>query len=100
MHKTALTDINIYPEAAAQYLPDHTRTQVFAAGLLHATKELKKEEVNILYLGCGSLAPFMTPTAPLLPEARYTLVEISKNAAETAEVLIKDLGLPDQPDNQ
>lgn len=83
----------ISPEAAAGCMLEHTRTQVFVRGLYRAAKSLNKDSIRILYVGCGPLAPFMTLTAPLLPGARYTLVEISENAAEAAKVLINRLQL-------
>lgn len=83
----------ISPEAAAGCMLEHTRTQVFVRGLYRAAKSLNKDSIRILYVGCGPLAPFMTLTAPLLPGARYTLVEISENAAEAAKVLINRLHL-------
>lgn len=90
--------VAISPEAAAACLLEHTRTQTFVRGLYQAAKSIKKQNVNILYVGCGPLAPFMTLTAPLLPDARYTLVEISENAADNARILINRLGLQAQLD--
>lgn len=90
--------VAISPEAAAGCMLEHTRTQVFVRALYQAAKSVGKEDVKILYVGCGPLAPFMTLTAPLLPKARYSLVEISENAAASAGVLIRRLGLQHQLD--
>lgn len=83
----------ISPEAAAGCMLEHIRTQVFVRGLYRAAKSLNKDSIRILYVGCGPLAPFMSLTAPLLPGARYTLVEISENAAAAAKTLIHRLRL-------
>ncbi len=90
--------VAIAPDRAADCMLDSKRTQVFTKALYSAAKSLGKKDLKILYVGCGPLAPFMALTAPLLPNARYSLVEISNNSAETAKILIKRLGLQSQLD--
>ena len=90
--------VAISPVRAADCMLDPVRTNAFVQSLYQATQNLEKDTVNILYVGCGPLAPFMTLTAPLLPHARYSLVEISENAAKTAQLLINRLNLQQQLD--
>ena len=90
--------VAISPDLAANCMLESERTKAFVRALYLATKGLEKDTVKIFYVGCGPLAPFMTLTAPLLPNARYDLVEISENSAQIAKTLINRLDLQDQLD--
>ncbi len=90
----------ISPEGAAHCLLEMKRTAIFLRGIKQAI-DLKmsdgKEQVKILYAGCGPYATLITPLLHYYSADRInvTLLDVNSVSLNSAEKLINELGLGD-----
>jgi predicted RNA methylase len=93
----------ISPEGAAHCLLEMKRTAIFLRGIKQAI-DLKmgdgKEQVKILYAGCGPYATLITPLLHYysVDKISVTLLDINSVSLNSAEKLIKEFDLADYID--
>lgn len=86
---------------AAQCLLDYKRTVRFVKAIVlairHQQSECPGKLINLFYAGCGPYATLLALVAPYFKpnEVKFTLLEINKNAVESAKKLIDALELND-----
>jgi len=93
--------VAISPRDAARCVLDFARTSGFLRGVERAIRETRSRypdrPVEMLYAGCGPLAPLAVPMAARYgpEELRITLLEIHPGALASARRIFEALGLTD-----
>ncbi len=91
--------IALAPAPAAHCLLEMTRTAIFLRGINQAIKEKLKQKQNlqILYAGCGPYATLITPLLTLYSADELTvdIIDINEISLNSAKAVIDGLGMDD-----
>ena len=89
------------PHEAISCLADLMRTVKFVRGVYAAILKLQErfpdEQLNVVYAGCGPLAPLVTSLCPLLDpdQISFTLLDIHEPSIECVKLVIEKLEIGD-----
>ena len=93
------TGIAIAPSGAARCILDFQRTAAFLRGTLAAINAASANsagEIDVLYAGCGPLAPLAIALCHRVSEVRFWPVDIHKNSVESVRRLVTRAGYEDK----
>lgn len=92
--------VAISPVDAARCIPEYRRTAAFLQGVLQAVEAASARvgdgPVEVLYAGCGPLAPLAVALAHRAPRARFWPVDIHDRNVASVRRLIAAAGLADR----
>lgn len=91
--------IALAPAPAAHCLLEMTRTAIFLRGINQAIQEKlqQKQNLQVLYAGCGPYATLITPLLSLYSadELRVDIIDINEVSLNSAKAVISGLGMDD-----
>ncbi len=97
-----LEGVAISPRDAVRCILDFTRTTAFLRGVDRAIRQMRERHperpVQLLYAGCGPLAPLVVPLLPRYhaDELQVSLLEIHEGSLNSALSLCESLNLSDR----